>query len=238
MTYVDVKRLQSIDPVSFRAQTPYPWVNPAGLLTDAGYDRLRENLPDVSLSLPTSTRLGSTGSRITIVSPFPIGMIYRSPRPGKRWFQNCVAETIKGFCVGSLGFDRLSCPSSGIIRRRNARSHRIATPTVNLVRIFFISTPSKIGIRLQGGETLILDNGGRFNFRSAPRFEEFERIAVAEALGNHSLLFARKGHSWHGVRALTCPKVVCARFSLLLSIGTRRLIASRRFFGEPPRGYE
>jgi hypothetical protein len=42
MTYLDVKRLQAIDPGCFRAQTPYPWVNPAGLLTDSGYDRLRE----------------------------------------------------------------------------------------------------------------------------------------------------------------------------------------------------
>jgi hypothetical protein len=49
MTYLDVKRLQTIDPAPFRVQTPYPWVNPAGLLTDAGYDRLRETLPDVSL---------------------------------------------------------------------------------------------------------------------------------------------------------------------------------------------
>ena len=41
MTYLDVNQLQAIDPASFRAQTPYPWVNPAGLLTSAGYDRLR-----------------------------------------------------------------------------------------------------------------------------------------------------------------------------------------------------
>ena len=42
MTYLDVKRLQTIDPASFRVQTPYPRVTPAGLLTNAGYDRLRE----------------------------------------------------------------------------------------------------------------------------------------------------------------------------------------------------
>ena len=69
MTYLDVKRLQTIDPASFRAQTPYPWVNPAGFLTDAGYDRLRETIPDVSLF---TSHLGETrvyGRRITIVLP-------------------------------------------------------------------------------------------------------------------------------------------------------------------------
>ena len=49
MAYLDVKRLQAIDPASFRAQTPCPWFNPEGLLTHVGYDRLREALPDVSL---------------------------------------------------------------------------------------------------------------------------------------------------------------------------------------------
>jgi hypothetical protein len=33
MTYLDVERLQTIDPASFRDQAQYPWVNPAGLLT-------------------------------------------------------------------------------------------------------------------------------------------------------------------------------------------------------------
>ena len=146
MTYLDVKRLQTIDPASFRAQTPYPWVNPVGLLTDAGYDRLRETLPDISLF---TSRFGETrvyGHRITIASPSPMGMIYRSPRPGKRSLQNCVAQTIKRLCVGSLGLARLSSPSSGTIPRRAARSHRIATPNVSWVPLFFISTRSKIGI--------------------------------------------------------------------------------------------
>ena len=148
MIYPDVKRLRTIDAASFRAQTPYLWVNPAGLLTDAGYDRLRETLPNVSLF---TSHIGGTrvyGQQNTIVSPSPIGMTYRSPRPGKRSLQSCVAQTIKRFCAGSLGLARLSCPLSGTIPRRAARSHRIATPNASLVPIFFISTPSKIGIPL------------------------------------------------------------------------------------------
>ena len=57
-----------------------------------------------------------------------------------------------------------------------------------------------------GGETLILDDGGRFNQKSAPDFEEFERIIASENLGNHSLLFHRQGNSWHGVREIRCPE--------------------------------
>ena len=57
-----------------------------------------------------------------------------------------------------------------------------------------------------GGETLILDDGGRFDHKAAPRFEDFERIIASKALGNYSLLFCRKGNSWHGVRELGCPE--------------------------------
>ena len=30
---------------------------------------------------------------------------------------------------------------------------------------------------------------------------------ASETLGNHSLLFQRRGHSWHGVREIRCPQV-------------------------------
>jgi len=49
MTYLDCNRLSKIDPKMFRAQEPFPWLNPEGLLTDEGYQRLQETLPDVSL---------------------------------------------------------------------------------------------------------------------------------------------------------------------------------------------
>jgi hypothetical protein len=49
-----------------------------------------------------------------------------------------------------------------------------------------------------GGETLILDDEGRFSRRSAPEFGDFNRSWAADAIGNRSLLFQRRGNSWHG----------------------------------------
>src|SRR5262245_59317328 len=49
MMYLDVKRLRAVDPIVFQSQTPYPWVNPEGLLREDGYHRLLETLPDVTL---------------------------------------------------------------------------------------------------------------------------------------------------------------------------------------------
>jgi hypothetical protein len=49
MTYLNFDRLKEFDPQAFQTTKPYPWINPAGLLTEEGYGRLLETLPDVSL---------------------------------------------------------------------------------------------------------------------------------------------------------------------------------------------
>jgi Rps23 Pro-64 3,4-dihydroxylase Tpa1-like proline 4-hydroxylase len=56
-----------------------------------------------------------------------------------------------------------------------------------------------------GGETLILEDNGRFVADSAPKFEDFDRIMPAKAIGNSSLLFMRREQSWHGVKEIRCP---------------------------------
>ena len=52
---------------------------------------------------------------------------------------------------------------------------------------------------------LILDDGGRFPTHSAPKFEDFQHVVPAKAIGNHSLLFMRREQSWHGVKEIRCP---------------------------------
>ena len=57
-----------------------------------------------------------------------------------------------------------------------------------------------------GGETVVLDDEGKFATRSAPKWEDFKSATPAVAIGNRSFLFARRGNSWHGVRAIPCPE--------------------------------
>jgi hypothetical protein len=202
MTYLDVKRLQTINPASFRAQTPYPWVNPAGLLTDAGYDRLRETIPDVSLFTSHFSETRVYGQQ----NHDRFSLFYRDDLPVAAPWKAFVAElrgadyqTFMRRLIGARSFELSfvwhytpqGCSvSPHCDSKRKLGSH-----------IFYFNTEQDWD-PAWGGETLILDDGGRFEYRSAPHFEEFERITVAEALGNRSLLFARKAHSWHGVRAL------------------------------------
>jgi hypothetical protein len=57
-----------------------------------------------------------------------------------------------------------------------------------------------------GGETIVLDDGGRFTRNSAPEFEDFDHAIHANALGNRSFIFTRLGNSWHGVEEIRCPE--------------------------------
>ena len=49
MRYLNFERLSEIDVGAFRGTDPYPWVNPEGVLTDEGFARLVETLPDPAL---------------------------------------------------------------------------------------------------------------------------------------------------------------------------------------------
>src|SRR3546814_10913506 len=71
-------------------------------------------------------------------------------------------------------------------------------------QIFYFSTPEDWDSSW-GGETVILDDQGKFPYRSAPKWEDFAGATPADTTGNRSLLFARKPHSGHGVRAIECP---------------------------------
>jgi hypothetical protein len=53
---------------------------------------------------------------------------------------------------------------------------------------------------------VVLDDGGRFETGSAPAFEDFIAEYPAETADNHSLIFGRRGNSWHGVRKIHCPE--------------------------------
>ena len=57
-----------------------------------------------------------------------------------------------------------------------------------------------------GGQTIVLDDGGRFRRRSSPGFEDFEETGRSRIINNRSFLFARNANSWHGVEALNCPE--------------------------------
>ncbi len=238
MTYLDFTRLSAIDPVAFQSQQPYPWINPERLLTEEGYQRLLETLPDVTLFTPLFGEQRKYGQQ----SHDRFSLDYHDSldvaQPWKEFVAELRGKDYQDFLRRLLGvrsFELLfhwhytpnGCSvSPHCDSKRKLGSH-----------IFYFNTAQDWN-PAWGGETLILDDGGRFDSRSAPHFDDFERVTAAETLGNRTLLFAKTGHSWHGIRELRCPKGHLRKVFIVVANRCTPVDRLQRFFGRSPMSYE
>src|SRR5262249_53527789 len=88
MSYLDYEKLETIDPAQFQQAKPYPWLNPAGILTESGYQRLLANLPDISVFEPMFGIKRSHGHR-----PHDRAVLeYRAHADLEPWLRECIAE--------------------------------------------------------------------------------------------------------------------------------------------------
>jgi len=204
--YLDFDKLEAIDPVGFRATSPYPWVNPAGLLTDAGYERLLNNMPDQSLF---EKKFGY--GRLAGQQPHDrYALEYTRETPVPAPWQEFIKE---------LRSDRYRNHLAKLFdaKKINLRFHWHYTPNgcsvsphTDSVRehgsqLFYFNAEDSWKPEW-GGETLVLDDGGRMDFESAPSLEDFNNEIAARSAGNYSLIFQRTRHSWHAVREIQCPE--------------------------------
>lgn len=238
MTYLNIERLNQIDPKMFQAQKPYPWINPEGLLTDEGYQRLQETLPDVSLFERRFDAQRKYGQK----SHDRYTLEWRTNPPVAPPWKEFVAElegrTYRAFVESlletsdfSFNFHLHYTPNGCSVSPHCDAKRKLGS------HIFYFST-EKDWDASWGGETVILDDHGRFNSDSAPNFEDFEDAIDSHALGNRSLLFTRKKNSWHGVREIRCPEGALRKVFIVEFI--HRSLASRaRYFllGRHAAGY-
>lgn len=200
------RQLETLDPALFQKTEPYPWINPHGLLTDAAFRTLVRDLPDVSRFERPPDQIRKHGQR-------PHTRFSLEWEPGMElaasWDQ--FIDELRGpeyrdWLAGMIGTRWFSMsfhwhytPAGGEISphcdaRRKLGSH-----------IFYLNTDDDWRAEW-GGETLVLDDSGRFAVNSAPEFEDFDASYPARTLENYSLLFRRRANSWHGVRAVQCPE--------------------------------
>lgn len=205
MRYIDYDKLEGLDPGEYRRQTPYPWVNPQGILTREGFDTLRTSLPDVSMFNKDFGALRRSGQ--TPHDRYALEYTRGAALPDP--WREFIEELIHG------GYRRALCRLIGV-RHLDFNFHWHYTPNGCSVsphcdinrklgsHIFYFNTEEDWNPRW-GGETVVLDDGGQFDTLSAPDFEDFDRAIHSETMGNRSFLFSRRGNSWHGVPEITCP---------------------------------
>lgn len=206
MKYIDIDKLSNIDVDAFRATRPFPWTNPQGFLTEAGFKELSENMPDVELF---ESRFGyNRKNNQTGHSRYSLE--YEDGLDIAPCWESFIAELLSP-------------------QYRQMVSRMMGTPHIRL-RMHWHYTPSscdvsphcdsqvKLGSQIfymntrddwdpaWGGQTIVLDDNGRFSTKSNPSFDDFDQEWVAETMDNRSLIFGRKGNSWHGVRAIEAPE--------------------------------
>lgn len=206
MHYLDFEKFEAIVPAEFRSTSPYPWVNPQGLLTAEAYDLLLNNMPDVSLF---EKKFGY--ERIAGQKPHDRYSLEYAP-------DSDVPQPWKEF-IAELCGDRYRQGLARLFgaRKINLRFHWHYTPNgcsvsphTDSVRehgsqLFYFNCEQDWDPSW-GGDTLVLDDGGKMEFESAPTLADFRNEISAESIGNYSLIFQRTRHSWHAVREINCPE--------------------------------
>lgn len=206
MQYLNKEFIRTADVDIFRTQRPYPWMNPQGLLTQQGFEALLANMPDLSLfrAFFGKQRKHGQKSHNRYVLDYHEGL--ELPAPWQSFIEELRSDLYRGFIKELLG--------RGHVR---FRFHWHYTPKGCVVsphcdsrgklgsHIFYMNS-TKDWNPAWGGQTLILDDNGRFEAESSPWFDDFDEEIAAEIMNNRSLIFGRKGNSWHGVRDLHCPE--------------------------------
>ncbi len=227
--------LDGADPARFRSAKPFPWWNPEGFLTAETFDGLVRTAPSLELFDPSFGLKRTYGQRNhdRYVLKYRDGLPLSSEWQG---FLHALEGTeYRSFLARMFGTRRFrldfywqytpgGCSvSPHCDSRRKLGSH-----------LFYLSTLDNWR-KEWGGETVLLDDGGRFSYRSAPALQEFGDAITTETVGNRSLLFMRTNHSWHAVRELTQPEgilrmlftvVIRREPSLAARLGSRLLRAA------------
>ena len=190
MTYLDFQRLSSIDPKQFHHNTPYPWMNPKGLLTSMGHEQLLATLPDVSLFQRRFGVKRAHGQQ----SHDRFTLEYQNDLPLSPAWKTFIAELYgteyqnflkRFFQVNSfeLNFHWHYTPNGCSVSPHCDAKHKLGS------HIFYLNTDNDWEENW-GGETVILDDGGQFDRKSAPKFEDFKALRfpkLSEIIACYSL---------------------------------------------------
>ena len=206
MQYLDVDRLNAIDQLAFRSQRPYPWANPVGLLTDKGFRTLVDHLPAAEIfreAFDEPRRYGQRSHNRYVLDWEPGLTLVPCWR---EFIEEIRSPTYRQFAERLLGTDRFDLrlhwhytPNGCSVSPHCDAKRKLGS------HVFYFNT-SENWDPSWGGETLILDDNGRFHRDSDPDFEDFEHVMASQLLDNRSLIFVRSGNSWHGMRQIRCPE--------------------------------
>jgi len=203
--YLNADALDAMDAEVFRHRSPYPWVAPAGLLSDQGFRELSASLPPVSQFERVFDKPRKHGQAPHNRFALEWESELELPTPWEDFIEELRGVTYQGFLRRMLRMDvRLRFHWHYTPRGCSVSPHCDARRKLGS-HIFYFNDSDTWNPEW-GGQTLILDDHGRLHRDSNPGFEAFDCVATSEVAGNNSFLFLRRGNSWHGVREIQAPE--------------------------------
>jgi hypothetical protein len=204
--YLNSEVLEAINPVAFQAQQPYPWTNPQYFIRPERYPDLLQTMPPIEQfrEFFGKQRKHGQASHDRFTLDYERGMAISSQ--WRDFVEELCGDQYRDFVCQLLDVPQVRfrfhwhfTPNGGEVSPHCDSKGKIGS------QIFYLNTEDDWQWDW-GGETVVLDDRGRFPAESAPSFEDFDAEYPAETRDNRSLIFGRRGNSWHGVRRINCPE--------------------------------
>jgi hypothetical protein len=206
ISYLNTSVLDAIDPAKFQTRAPFPWTNPQYFIRPACYRELVGNLPDLSRFNAFFGKQRKHGQRShdRYILDYERGM--ELPHPWTEFVDGLCGDDYRRFICRLLNVSHVRfrfhwhfTPNGGEVSPHCDSKGKLGS------QIFYLNTEDDWDWSW-GGETVILDDNGQIASDSAPAFEDFAEAYPAQTKDNRSILFGRRGNSWHGVRSIDCPE--------------------------------
>ncbi len=235
---IDIERLRALSPEDFQKTKPYPWINIHGALTEEGFRSLYDSLPDVSLFSKFFGKKRQYGQNahdryvLEYDRDLPLSSSWRQfireleEGPYREWLSRMIGT--RHFL---LRYHWHYTPNGCSVSPHCDSKLKLGS------HIFYFNTLDDWRPEW-GGQTLILDDHGKFDPKSCPDFDDFPEIKSAHSIGNYSLLFRRQGNSWHGVRPIQCPPDRLRKIFIVVICDNHPITRFKRWIkGKPVSGY-
>ena len=207
MSLLNEEKLLAIECSSFRNKTPFPWLNEQGFLTQEGFVQLTSNMPDISKfekQFGVDRLYGQkTHDRWELIYRRELKEL---PEIWHEFINELLSAPYCSFLQKMLGIKSFSLKfhwhystGGGNLSPHTDSPNKIAS------HMFYTNTVADWD-ESWGGQTLILDDQGLMDYKTAPEISSFTDVRKVKTLENYSLLFQRTDHSWHALEEIKCPE--------------------------------
>jgi len=243
MAMLDVDRLQEIAAKApeFLNTKPYPFLGVQGILGEDAFRRLTTELPKFDLfkaDFGTKRGYGQQSHDRYLLTYTP-QLDPELPPAWREFLAEIHGPAYTAFLRRIYGLGRhermvLSlqwhfAPAGASVSPHTDVKRKIGS------HIFYLNTEDDWKPEW-GGQTLVLDDGGKLSPNSAPAFGTLPETAASVILGNRSFLFKRTDHAWHAVNPISCPEGHLRKVFIVVANRVNFQVLWRRLKGQDPNG--